>query len=81
MHAFCCAKIQIIYETAKEISAFFDFFSEEGGREGSGNGFLDRAHALSWVMLPLRGLGPFYCNGVIVIFFLIIPSEILISFQ
>ena len=45
---------------------FFYFFSEEGGREGSGNGFLDRAHALSWVMSPLRGLGSFYCNGVIV---------------
>ena len=45
---------------------FFYFFSEEGGREGSGNGFLDRAHALSWAMSPLRGLGSFYCNGVIV---------------
>ena len=31
-----------------------------------GDVFFDRAHALSWVMLPLRGLGSFYCNGVIV---------------
>ena len=38
---------------------FFNFFSEEGGREGSGNGFLDRAHALSWVMSPLRAWARF----------------------
>ena len=64
---------------AKEMRVFLFFLVKRG--EGSGNGFFDRAYALSWAMSPQRGLGSFYCNGVIVIFFLIIPSEILISFQ
>ena len=61
-----CGKDTNLFWYGKGNASFFIFFSEEGGREGSGNGFLDRAHALSWAMSPLRGLGSFYCNGVIV---------------